>query len=44
MIKDDITILLKEAALEAQRRDLLPPVTMPDIVLERPQNIMLPDQ
>ena len=38
MIKDDITILLKEAALEAHRRDLLPPVTMPDIVLERPQN------
>ncbi|MGB2800050.1 MAG: arginine--tRNA ligase [Dehalococcoidia bacterium] len=38
MIKDEITILLKEAALEAQRRDLLPPVTMPDIVLERPQN------
>ncbi len=38
MIKDEITILLKEAVLEAQRRDLLPPVTMPDIVLERPQN------
>jgi len=38
MIKDEITALLKEAAQEAQRRELLPAVTMPDIVLERPQN------
>lgn len=38
MIKDKITDLLKEAAYEAQRKELLPPVTMPEIVLERPQN------
>lgn len=38
MIKDEITALLKEAAQEAQRRELLPPVTMPEIILERPQN------
>ncbi len=38
MIKDEIAILLEKAALEAQRRELLPPVAIPEIVLERPQN------
>jgi len=38
MIKDEITALLKEAAQEAQRKELLPAVTMTEIVLERPQN------
>ena len=38
MIKDEIAILLQNAALEAQRRNLLPPIAMPEIVIERPQN------
>lgn len=38
MIKDEITILLEKAALEAQSRGLLPPIAIPKIVLERPQN------
>jgi arginyl-tRNA synthetase len=38
MIKDEIAILLENAALEAQRRKLLPPLVIPEIVLERPQN------
>jgi len=38
MIKDDIALLLENAALEAQRRELLPPLAIPEIVLERPQN------
>ncbi|MBE0415165.1 MAG: arginine--tRNA ligase [Dehalococcoidia bacterium] len=38
MIKDEIAILLERAAIEAQRRNLLPPMAMPEILLERPQN------
>ncbi|MDY6918035.1 MAG: arginine--tRNA ligase [Chloroflexota bacterium] len=37
-IRDNITVLLKEAAVQAQEKELLPPITMPDIALERPQN------
>jgi len=38
MIRDDIAILLEKAVLEAQRRELLPTVAIPEIVVERPQN------
>ncbi len=38
MIKDELAILLEKAAIEAQRSNLLPPIAMPEIVLERPQN------
>ncbi len=38
MPKDYIIELLKEAAAEAQQRNLLPPVALPDIALEQPQN------
>jgi arginyl-tRNA synthetase len=38
MIKNEIVVLLEKAANEAQRRNLLPPIAMPEIVLERPQN------
>jgi len=38
MIKDEIAELLRQAADEAQRRNLLPPLAMPDILVERPQN------
>ncbi len=38
MIRDELAILLEKAALEAQRSNLLPPIAMPEIVLERPQN------
>ncbi len=38
MPKDEIIELLKEAATEAQRKNLLPPVALPDITLEHPQN------
>lgn len=38
MIKDELAILLEKAAIEAQRSNLLPPVPMPEIVMERPQN------
>jgi len=38
MIKDKLAMLLEKAALEAQRSNLLPPIAMPEIVLERPQN------
>jgi len=38
MIKNEIAVLLEKAANEAQRRNLLPPIAMPEIVLERPQN------
>jgi len=37
-IKEEITELLEKAANEAIRRNLLPPMVMPDILLERPQN------
>ena len=38
MIRDELALLLKKAALEAQRSNLLPAISMPEIVLERPQN------
>jgi len=38
MIKNEIKVLLEKAANEAQKRNLLPPIAMPEIVLERPQN------
>ena len=38
MIKDELAILLEKAAIEAQRSNLLPPIAMPEIVMERPQN------
>ena len=38
MIRNEIVVLLEKAANEAQRRNLLPPIAMPEIVLERPQN------
>ncbi|MCK4362968.1 MAG: arginine--tRNA ligase, partial [Dehalococcoidia bacterium] len=38
MIKDELAILLEKAAIEAQRSNLLPPIPMPEIVMERPQN------
>jgi arginyl-tRNA synthetase len=38
MIKDDLATLLERAFAGAQKSGLLPPVTMPDIVIERPQN------
>ena len=38
MIKDEIAELLRQAADEAQRRNLLPPLAMPEILVERPQN------
>ncbi len=37
-IKEEITELLEKAANEAIRRNLLPPMVMPDMLLERPQN------
>ena len=38
MIKDEIAELLRQAANEAQIRNLLPPLAMPEIAVERPQN------
>ncbi len=38
MLKQRIAQLLQEAAAEAQKRGLLPPVSLPDIGLEHPQN------
>ncbi len=38
MIRDELAILLEKAAIEAQRSNLLPPIAMPEIVMERPQN------
>ncbi len=38
MIKDEIAELLRQAADEAQRRNLLHPLAMPEVVVERPQN------
>ena len=37
-LKHDLALLLKEAIEDAQRRDILPPAIVPDIVLERPQH------
>jgi arginyl-tRNA synthetase len=38
MIKDELAKLIEKAAIEAQRSNLLPPLELPEIVLERPQN------
>jgi len=38
MLRDNIAELLKEATAEAQQKSLLPPVALPDITLEHPQN------
>jgi arginyl-tRNA synthetase len=38
MIKDELADLIEKAAIEAQRSNLLPPIELPEIVLERPQN------
>ncbi|MDY6907172.1 MAG: arginine--tRNA ligase [Chloroflexota bacterium] len=38
MIKNDIAALLAEAAAEAQRKGLLPPMVLPEMPVERPQN------
>jgi len=38
MIKDELAKLLEKAAIEAQQRNLLPPIELPEIILERPQN------
>ena len=38
MIKDEIAELLRQAADEAQRRNLIPSLAMPEILVERPQN------
>lgn len=38
MIKDKLAKLLEKAAIEAQQSNLLPPIELPEIVLERPQN------
>ncbi len=38
MIKDELAKLLEKAAIEAQQSNLLPPIELPEIVLERPQN------
>ena len=37
-IKDKIEELVREASQEAQDRGLLPQVTLPDTIVERPQN------
>jgi arginyl-tRNA synthetase len=38
MIKDELANLIEKAAIEAQRSNLLPPLELPEVVLERPQN------
>jgi len=38
MLKKIIADLLAKAAAEAQKKDKLPPVTLPEIVIEHPQN------
>ncbi len=38
MIKEEMARLLQEAVSEAQSRNLLPPLTLPPVLLERPQN------
>ncbi len=38
MIKDELAKLLEKAAIEAQQSNLLPPIELPEIVMERPQN------
>jgi arginyl-tRNA synthetase len=38
MVKDKIAQLLRQAIIEAQQSGLLPPLTVPEVSLERPQN------
>ena len=38
MIKDELAKLLEKAAIEAQQSNLLPPIELPEIIIERPQN------
>jgi arginyl-tRNA synthetase len=38
MIKDELANLIEKAAIEAQRSNLLPPLELPEVVLERPHN------
>ncbi len=38
MVKDKIAQLLQQAVVEAQKRGLLPPLAVPEVSLERPQN------
>ncbi|MEE8470680.1 MAG: arginine--tRNA ligase, partial [Dehalococcoidia bacterium] len=38
MLKQKLTELLEQAAREAQTRELLPPVALPEVTLEHPQN------
>jgi len=38
MIKDELAKLLEKAAMEAQQSNLLPPIELPEIIMERPQN------
>ena len=38
MIKDDLANLLQGALAEAQRKDMLPPVEVSEVLIERPQN------
>jgi arginyl-tRNA synthetase len=38
MVKDKIAQLLQQAVIEAQQRGLLPPLAVPEVSLERPQN------
>ncbi len=38
MLRDRLATLLDQAAKEAQSKDLLPQIALPDIVLEHPQN------
>jgi arginyl-tRNA synthetase len=38
MIKHKLAQLLEQAAVEAQERGLLPPITLPEISIERPQS------
>jgi arginyl-tRNA synthetase len=38
MLKQKIAALMEQAATEAQERGLLPPVALPEVTVERPQN------
>ncbi|MDY6834542.1 MAG: arginine--tRNA ligase [Chloroflexota bacterium] len=38
MLKDRIASVLKQAAVDAQQQGLIPPVTLPEVTVEHPQN------
>ena len=38
MLKEKLAELLEQAAIEAQRRTLFPSVTLPEVIIEHPQN------